>query len=80
MTLSGQLKLDIIKLYYANGQSLSKSRCAMQRLYHKEGRRPSKTIIIRAISTFNIDLSLHPHSREGRPKSAIVDKNVAKIK
>ena len=52
----------------------------MQRLHHKEGRRLSKTTITRVISTFNTDLSLHPRSREGRPKSAIVDKNVAKIK
>ena len=80
MTLSGEMKLEIIKKYYSNNKSPIKTRRFLQKLYPKELRNLNVKTIYRLVKKFETDFSLLPRRPTGRPKSVVVDKNVEKIK
>ena len=82
MTLSGEMKLEIIKKYYSNDKSPTKTRRFLQKLYPKvkELRNLNVKTIYRLVKKFETDFSLLPRRPTGRPKSVVVDKNVEKIK
>ena len=80
MTLSGEMKLEIIKKYYSNNKSPIKTRRFLQKLYPKELRNLNVKTIYRLVKKFETDFTLLPRRPTGRPKSVVVDKNVEKIK
>ena len=80
MPLSGELKLEVIKQYYGNDRSLTKTRRALMKIYPKELRNLNIKTIQRVVGKLETDLTLLPGRHTGRPKSAVIDKNVEKIK
>ena len=72
--------MEVIKYYYGNDQSLTKTQHALMKIYPKELRNLSLKTIQRVVGKFERDLTLLPVRQTGRPKSVVTDINVEKIR
>jgi transposase len=79
MTISDEMRIDMMKMFYANGSSFIKARRALQRKYGEKARHVHLKTIQRQITKFERDLTLRRNGTGGGAKTAIVDKNIKKV-
>ena len=72
--------MEVIKHFYGNDQSLTKTQRALMKIYPREIRNLSFKTIQRVVGKFERDLTLLPVPQTGRPTSEVTDNNVKKIK
>ena len=72
--------MEVIKYYYGNDQSLTKTQHALMKIYPRELRNLSLKTIQRVVGKFERDLTLLPVRQTGRLKSVVTDINVEKIR
>ena len=72
--------MEVIKYYYGNDQSLTKTQRALMKIYPRELRNLSLKTIQRDVGKFERDLTLLPVRQTGRLKSVVTDRNVEKIR
>ena len=72
--------MEVIKHYYRNDHSLTKTQRALMKIYPRDIRDLSLKTIQRVVGKFERDLTLLPVRQTGRPTSEVTDNNVEKIK
>ena len=72
--------MEVIKYYYGNDQSLTKTQRALMKVYPRELRNLSLKTIQRVVGKFERDLTLLPVRQTRRLKSVVTDINVEKIR
>ena len=80
MGFSKEVKLEIVKTYWICGGSVTSARRLLQRRDMSKFGRLHTTTIVRIVKKLETDCSLVKNGRTGRPKSALSEKNVMRVK
>ena len=79
MTISDEMRVDMVKFFYANGSSCTIARRALQKKYGDKARKIHLKTIQRQVTKFERDLTLRRKGTGGGAKTAIVHKNITKV-
>ena len=80
MGFSKEVKLEIVKTYWICGGSVTSARRLLQRRDMSKFGRLHTTTIVRIVKKLETDYSLVKNGRTGRPKSALSEKNVMRLR
>ena len=79
MPLTGEIKLEIIKLFYANQRSTIQTYRDLVKKRGEKLRNLNLRTISRVVKKFETQLTLQNQKHEGRPKTTDIDKNIEKV-
>ena len=77
--ISDEMRVDMVKLFYANGSSWTAARRALTKKYGNEGRKIHLRTIQRQVTKFERELTLRRKTTGGGAKTAVTEKNIKKV-
>ena len=77
--ISDEMRVDMVKLFYANGSSWMAARRALTKKYGNEGRKIHLRTIQRQVTKFERELTLRRKATGGGAKTAVTEKNIKKV-